>query len=62
MTAINTMVKRIAGLAGTKDLTDWEEDFVASVVERTHEGKDTSMLTEKQVDHVERIFKKHFSG
>lgn len=62
MTTINTMVKRIAGLAGTKDVTPWEDDFIASVVEKTRNGDDTRPLTEKQIEVIERIHDKHFAG
>jgi hypothetical protein len=62
MTTINTMVKRISGLAGTSDVTDWEDDFINSIVEQSDDGDDTSSLTEKQINVIERIFKKHFSA
>lgn len=61
MASINVMVKRISGLLDS-DLSEWEQDFVESVAKRTRDGEDTTMLTEKQVDVVERIFKKHFAG
>lgn len=61
MTSITTMVKKIAGLQDTQDLTDWESDFVESILARTRDGDDTSSLTEKQIDVVERIHKKHFA-
>lgn len=62
MTSINTMVKRVAGMLGTDDLTDWEEDFVTSINAQTHQGDNTSSLTEKQIESLERIFNKHFAG
>lgn len=62
MTSINTMVKRISGLAGTSDVTDWEDDFITSIVEQSDDGDDTSSLTEKQINVIERIFKKNFSA
>lgn len=62
MTAINTMVKRISGLAGTRDVNEWEDDFIQSIVEQTDDGDDTSSLTEKQINVIERIFRKHFAG
>lgn len=62
MTSLNTMVKRCSGLLDTNDLSDYETDFVASIMERTDDGENTSMLTEKQIDVLERIFKKHFAG
>lgn len=34
MTSIGTMIKRIAGLQGTRDITEWEDGFIGSVVVR----------------------------
>lgn len=62
MASLNTMVKQCAGLIDTKDVTDWENGFLKSVVATTKEGKDTSRLTEPQVNSLERIYGKHFSG
>lgn len=61
MTSINTMVKRISGLAGTNDVSDWEDDFILSIVEQTDESDNTTSLTEKQITVIERIFRKNFS-
>jgi len=62
MTILNTQVKRVSGLLDTKDLSDWEQDFVSSVTQQTNDGNNTSSLTEKQIDCLERIHNKHFSG
>lgn len=62
MTSLNTQVKRVSGLLGTHDLTDWEEDFCFSIVRQTKEGDNTSSLTDKQIECLERIHNKHFSG
>jgi hypothetical protein len=62
MTTLNTQVKRVAGMLGTKDLSDWEVSFVQSLVEKTKNGDDTRSLTEKQVTVLERIHNKHFEG
>lgn len=62
MTSLNTMVKRVAGLLGTDDLNDWEARFVGSVVEQTSNGDNTTSLTEPQVNVLERLHDKHFSG
>lgn len=62
MPSINTMVKRVSGMLGTDDLNDFEEKFVASIVERTSDGDNTSMLSEKQIDVLERLHNKHFEG
>lgn len=62
MTTINTMVKRIASLAGTSDVSEWEDSFIESIVEKTRDGEDTSALTERQIEVIERLFKKHFAA
>lgn len=62
MASLNTMVKRVAGLAGTRDVTPWEDTFIRSVLEKTRDGADTSSLTEKQIDSLQRLHDKHFEG
>ena len=62
MASLNNMVKRCAGLIGTKDVSDWEDEFLQSVHRQTKEGDNTTSLTEKQIDVLERIHDKHFSG
>lgn len=62
MASLNTMVKRVAGLVDTKDVNEWENTFIKSVLSKTRNGDDTSLLSEKQVDVLERIFDKHFEG
>jgi hypothetical protein len=61
MASINTMVKKVAGLADTKDVSDWENQFIKSVVEKTRHGDNTTALTEKQIDVLERLHRKHFA-
>lgn len=62
MTSLNTMVKKCAGLVDTTDVSDWENQFLKSVIEKTGEGNNTSSLTEKQIDVLERIYGKNFAG
>lgn len=61
MDSIGQMIVKIGALVGTKDLTEWEDGFVRNIVERSHEGKVTTTLTNKQVEIVERIHKKLFA-
>ena len=61
MTSIGTMIKRIAGLHGTKDVSDWESRFIGSIKEKTDYGSETTGLSEKQIEIVERIHNKHFA-
>lgn len=60
MASLNIMVKKCAGLVDTTDVSDWENQFLKSVVEKTGEGRDTTSLTEKQIDVLQRLHSKHF--
>lgn len=62
MISIGGMIQRISGLQESGELTAWECEFVASVLDRTANGKRTTNLSERQVEIVERIFNKHFAG
>lgn len=62
MASLSVMVEQVDGLRDTTDLTDWENDFVASVVAKyVAAKKDTRVITAKQAEVVERIWKKHFA-
>jgi hypothetical protein len=60
MASLNTMVRKVAGLADTTDVSDWENQFIKSVVEKTRNGDNTTALTEKQIEVLERLHAKHF--
>jgi hypothetical protein len=62
MASLNTMVKKVAGLADTTDVSDWENQFIKSVVQQTENGKNTTSLTEKQIDVLERLHGQHFAS
>lgn len=62
MASLNAMVKKVAGLQDTTDVTEWENSFIKSVVEKTDNGKNTTPLTERQVESLERLHNKHFAG
>lgn len=59
--SVATMIEQIDGLCGgtdmlrggSRDLSEWEEEFTT--------GKDTTQLSDKQLDSVERIWRKHFA-
>jgi len=61
MISIGTMIKRIEGLLGTNEVSDWEGCFISSVIEKTNCGNDTAHLSDKQVEIIERIHNKHFA-
>ena len=60
MVAINTMVKKTAGLIDTKDVNEWENAFLKSIQEKTKNGDDTSGLSEKQIEVLEGLHNKHY--
>lgn len=62
MASTNTMLKQVAGLVGTNDITNWESDFLKSVLERAHNGDRPDLLSEKQVETLETIHSKHFAN
>ena len=59
MTSTTTMIRRLSGLLDTRDLTEWEQQFVRSLAEKLDAGKVTS-LTERQVETLERLHGRHF--
>lgn len=59
-TSVGTMIKRLSGMVGTKDLNAWEAEFVSGVVQRTADGARTEGLSEKQLEVIARIHGKHF--
>lgn len=62
MASTNVMLQKCAGLVDTKDVTEWENGFLKSVLERSQQGQRPDRLTEKQVETLERIHSKHFGG
>lgn len=59
--SVGAMIAQIEGLHDTADVTEWENGFIESVVTKTQSGKDTRGLSEKQIETVERIWRKHFA-
>ena len=60
MLSTSQMIDRLAGMVGTKDLSDWETRFVQSLIDRKNAGKVTA-LTERQVETLDRLHSKHFA-
>ena len=57
----NVMIKSLDGMLGTDDLSEWESGFVSSISDSTLAGADTSRLTEKQLDRLTELYRKHFA-
>lgn len=60
MVSTTTMIRRLSGLLDTRDLSEWEQQFVESLVAKLDAGKVTS-LTERQVETLERLHGRHFA-
>ena len=61
MNSIGTMIKRISGLVGTQDVTEWENDFIQNVCTKSSYGQITIGLSDKQIEIIERIHNQHFA-
>lgn len=59
MKSIGAMIQQIDGLHD-EDFTTWELNFFDSVLVRSSHGKNTTKLSEKQVEVIERLYNKHF--
>ena len=53
--SVQTMKVQVCGMIGTKDLTTWEQEFAESIEHR-------AVLTDKQLEVLEKIWAKHFAG
>jgi hypothetical protein len=60
MTSTTTMIRRLEGMLGTRDLSDWEQGFVETLAAKLEAGEVTQ-LTERQVEILERLHGKHFA-
>lgn len=58
MPSVANMIAKCEGLLGTKDVNEFESQFLASVVERHRAGRE---LSEKQLGVLQRIHDKHFA-
>lgn len=61
MVSTTNMIKKLGGMLGTKDLSEWETGFVKSLHDRVEAGEVT-MLTDKQLDRLTELHSKHFGG
>jgi hypothetical protein len=55
------MLQSVHGLLGTDDLTSWESDFIRNCYDTVQHNRDTSRLSDKQVEIIETTFNKHFA-
>lgn len=62
MESVGQKIRAIAGLAHTQDVDQKTSDFIDNVVARSNNGKQTSVLSEGQVEWIEDIHRKHIGG
>lgn len=62
MKSLTQKIKSLAGLIGTKDVTQWEDGFIESIVQQTNDGEYTTSLTPRQVETLDKLHAKHFAG
>ncbi|WP_349609073.1 hypothetical protein [Cupriavidus sp. DF5525] len=60
LVSTTTMIKRLSGLLGTRDLSGWEQDFVRKLAEQAQAGQVTQ-LTGAQVDKLDELHGRHFA-
>jgi hypothetical protein len=61
MKSLAQKLEQIEGLTDTKDVTDWENQFIKDVAARVKRTGSTSVLSERQVETIDRIYGKHFA-
>ena len=62
LVSLGTKIEQLDGLRDTDDLSTCESGFVTSILERyLLAGRDTRMLSTRQVECLEQIWDKHFS-
>ena len=61
LVSIATKVEQLNAMLGTSDLTDWEQGFVRNVAGKFTSAKPSAVLTDKQIEIIERIWDKHFA-
>jgi hypothetical protein len=61
MKSIGQKIMRLEGLHDTRDVSEWENGFIESIVIKTDHGKHTAALSEKQIEIIARLYGKHFA-
>lgn len=59
MTSVKTMIEQLEGLLNTSDINAWEQGFIGGMIKYK---RDTTTLSERQIEIIERIYNKHFAG
>jgi hypothetical protein len=59
--SLGNKIKQLGALVGTKDVSEWENDFISSVVGWSDNGQNTRSITEKQINVIDRLYERHFA-
>lgn len=59
--SIGSMIRALADLIGSGELSTIDQSFVRSAAEQSGQGADTSKLSDKQVEIIDSVYRKHFS-
>lgn len=60
--SLGVKLEQLDALRDTGDLSDWESDFVGSVMGRyARAGQRTSVLSESQVEKIDELWGRHFA-
>lgn len=64
LVSTQTKIKQLESLLGTEDLNEWEQGFVEGLAERARSSENLGtalMLSDKQLDSLDRLYRKHFA-
>lgn len=59
--SVRSMILQAAGLVDTHDVNPWENGFLKSVLQTSENGARSSRLSEKQIERLEELWRKHFA-
>ena len=59
--SLATKIKQVTGLSGTTRVDSQTNAFLEGVESQTGDGRDTSMLTDGQVEWINRIWREYFA-
>jgi len=61
LVSIRTKIAQLGALAGTRDVSAWETRFITDMQRYLQPGSQTTALTDKQLEAIERLWGRHFA-
>lgn len=61
MVSVGVKIAQLAGLLDGRDLSDWQQTFVRSILQQSDEGRNTKRLTDRQLQIIDEIWGRHFA-